>query len=243
MERGQRAELLRRYHFEKPVLVLPNAWDVASAKRLAAVPGCRALVTSSAAVARALGYEDGEQAPPEQMLDMAARIAGAVDLPVTADLERGYGDWVGTARAAWDAGIVGMNFEDSTADGLVPLEEQADAIREIRAAVPELVLNARVDVFLRGGDDLDEAIARANAYLAAGADCTYPYTESPDRVAPLVEGIDGPVNVVLAERMPPVPELERLGVARITWGGRLAALAYDEAVRSAAAALQDIGLG
>jgi len=237
MERGQRAEALRSYHHRKPVLVLPNAWDVASAKRLAAVPGCRALATSSAAVARALGYQDGEQAPPEAMLDMAGRIAAAVELPVTADLERGYGDWVGTARAAWDAGIVGMNFEDSTSGGLVPVEDQVAAIEEIRAAVPALVLNARVDVLLLGGGDFDEAIARANAYLAAGADCVYPYTEDPGHVAPLVEGIAGPINVVLAERMPPVTELEQLGVARITWGGRLAALAYDEAVRQATAKL------
>ena len=237
MERGQRAEALRSYHHRKPVLVLPNAWDVASAKRLAAVPGCRALATSSAAVARALGYQDGEQAPPEAMLDMAGRIAAAVELPVTADLERGYGDWVGTARAAWDAGIVGMNFEDSTSGGLVPVEDQVAAIEEIRAAVPALVLNARVDVLLLGGGDFDEAIARANAYLAAGADCVYPYTEDPGHVAPLVEGIAGPINVVLAERMPPVTELEQLGVARITWGGRLAALAYDEAVRQVTAKL------
>ena len=237
MERGQRAEALRSYHHRKPVLVLPNAWDVASAKRLAAVPGCRALATSSAAVARALGYQDGEQAPPEAMLDRAGRIAAAVELPVTADLERGYGDWVGTARAAWDAGIVGMNFEDSTSGGLVPVEDQVAAIEEIRAAVPALVLNARVDVLLLGGGDVDEAIARANAYLAAGADCVYPYTEDPGHVAPLVEGIAGPINVVLAERMPPVTELEQLGVARITWGGRLAALAYDEAVRQATAKL------
>ena len=237
MERGQRAEALRSYHHRKPVLVLPNAWDVASAKRLAAVPGCRALATSSAAVARALGYQDGEQAPPEAMLDMAGRIAAAVELPVTADLERGYGDWVGTARTAWDAGIVGMNFEDSTSGGLVPVEDQVAAIEEIRAAVPALVLNARVDVLLLGGGDVDEAIARANAYLAAGADCVYPYTEDPGHVAPLVEGIAGPINVVLAERMPPVTELEQLGVARITWGGRLAALAYDEAVRQVTAKL------
>ena len=237
MERGQRAEALRSYHHRKPVLVLPNAWDVASAKRLAAVPGCRALATSSAAVARALGYQDGEQAPPEAMLDMAGRIAAAVELPVTADLERGYGDWVGTARTAWDAGIVGMNFEDSTSGGLVPVEDQVAAIEEIRAAVPALVLNARVDVLLLGGGDFDEAIERANAYLAAGADCVYPYTEDPGHVAPLVEGIAGPINVVLAERMPPVTELEQLGVARITWGGRLAALAYDEAVRQATAKL------
>lgn len=237
MDREQRAELFLGLHHVKPILVLPNAWDVASAKRLAAMPGCRALATSSAAVARALGFEDGELAPPEEMLQMAGRIAAAVDLPVTADLERGYGDWAGTARAAWEAGIVGMNFEDSTSAGLVPVDEQVAAIREIRAAAPGLVLNARVDVFLRGGDDVEDAVARGNAYLAAGADCVYPYTEDPEHVATLAERIDGPVNMVLAERMLPVPELERLGVARVTWGGRLAALAYDEAVRQVATTL------
>lgn len=237
MTQPEQAARFRRYHLEPPILVLPNAWDVASAKRLAAVPGCRALATSSAAVARALGFEDGEQAPAEEMLRMAARIAAAVELPVTADLERGYGDWVGTARAAWAAGIVGMNFEDSTDDGLVPVGEQVEAIREIRAAVPELVLNARVDVFLRGGDDVDEAVERGNAYLAAGADCVYPYTERPEHVAPLARRIDGPINVVLAEAMPHPRELEQLGVARVTWGGRMAALAYAEAERRAADAL------
>jgi 2-methylisocitrate lyase-like PEP mutase family enzyme len=152
---------------------------------------------------------------------------------VTADLERGYGDWVATARAAWDAGIVGMNFEDSTKGALVPLEEQVEAIRAIKAAVPELVLNARVDVFLLGGDDVDEAVRRANAYLEAGADCTYPYSETLEPVAELARRIDGPVNVVLERGMPHPRELEPLGVARVTWGARLAAYAYDEAERVA----------
>ena len=128
--------------------MLPNAWDVASAKVLAAVPGCRALATTSAAVARSLGFEDGEQAPRDVMVVAAGRIAHAVDLPVTADLEAGYGDPVGTARAAWDAGLVGINFEDSPADALLPIDEQVAHIEAIRAAVPSLVINARVDVFL-----------------------------------------------------------------------------------------------
>src|SRR5579862_1651730 len=136
MSQDERAELLLGYHHAQPILVLPNAWDVASARALAALPGCRALATSSAAVARALGYEDGEQAPAPEMVEFAGRIAEAVDVPVTADLERGYGDWVETARGAWDLGVVGMNFEDSTAGALVPVEEQVAAIREIKAAVP-----------------------------------------------------------------------------------------------------------
>jgi 2-methylisocitrate lyase-like PEP mutase family enzyme len=114
-------------HVEPPILVLPNAWDVASAKALAAIDGCRALATSSAAVARSLGFEDGERAPGALMVEAAGRIAQAVDVPVTGDLERGYGDPVGTARAAWEAGLVGINFEDSTRAGLVGVEEQAAA--------------------------------------------------------------------------------------------------------------------
>src|SRR5436309_8076823 len=174
MDSRAKAAAFRRFHLEPPILVLPNAWDVASAVTLAALPGCRALATTSAAVARSLGWEDGEQAPADEMLRANERIAAAVDVPVTGDLERGYGDPVGTARRAWDAGLVGINFEDSTAERLVALDEQAETIRAIRDAVPELVLNARVDVFVRRAGDVDEAVARGNAYLRAGADCVYP---------------------------------------------------------------------
>src|SRR5882762_10036537 len=118
MDSSAKAETFRRYHLEPPILVLPNAWDVASAKTLAALRGCRALATTSAAVARSLGWEDGEQAPADEMLRANERIAEAVEVPVTGDLERGYGDPVGTARRAWEAGLVGINFEDSTDDGL-----------------------------------------------------------------------------------------------------------------------------
>lgn len=233
----ERAAQFRQMHQGPPILVLPNAWDVASAKRFAALAGCRALATTSAGVARSLGHADGERAPVAEMIEMARRIAAAVDVPVTADLERGYGNWVGTARAAWEAGIVGMNFEDSTNGALVPVEEQVEAIKTIKAAVPGLVLNARVDVFLLGGDDVDEAVRRANAYLDAGADCTYPYSERFEPVAQLARRIEGPINVVLEPGFPHPRELEQLGVARATWGGRLAAYAYAEAERIAAEGL------
>lgn len=225
-------------HGEPPILVLPNAWDVASARRLAALKGCRALATTSAAVARSLGWEDGERAPAAEMIEAARRIAEAVDVPVTADLERGYGDPVGTARAAWDAGLVGINFEDSTRGGLVPLDEQVEAIRAIVAAVPELVVNARVDVFLGiGRGDVAEAAERANAYLAAGAVCAYPILAPPASIPALAHRIDGPINVLLDKGTPPPAELAELGVARVTWGSGLAALAYDEAARVAQTAL------
>jgi 2-methylisocitrate lyase-like PEP mutase family enzyme len=238
MNQIEQAEAFRRMHREQPILVLPNAWDVASAKRFAALPGCRALATSSAAVARALGWEDGERAPAAEMIEANRRIAAAVELPVTGDLERGYGDPVGTARAAWEAGLVGINFEDSTREGLVELDEQLAAIREIRAAVPHLVLNARVDVFLGiGRGDVAEAAERGNAYLAAGADCVYPILAPPESIAALAHRIDGPINVIASNGTPPPAELQELGVARLTWGGGLAAAAYGEAERIAATAL------
>jgi 2-methylisocitrate lyase-like PEP mutase family enzyme len=237
VDQQAKADLFRRWHFEPPILVLPNAWDVASAEALAAVPGCRALATTSAAVARSLGFEDGEQAPRDVMVIAAGRIAHAVELPVTADLEAGYGDPVGTARAAWDAGLVGINFEDSPGDVLLPVEEQVTHIAAIRAAVPSLVINARVDVFVNGSGEVDEAVERATAYLRAGADCVYPILCPPATIADLASRIDGPINV-LAERDVPQPAvLQALGVARMTWGGGLARSAYAEAARIAAAAL------
>jgi 2-methylisocitrate lyase-like PEP mutase family enzyme len=238
MDQRTKADTFRQLHLKPPILVLPNAWDVASAKKLAALPGCRALATTSAAVAWSLGWEDGEQAPVDEMLQANERIAAAVDLPGTGDLERGYGDPVGTARRAWDVGLVGMNFEDSTDEGLVPLDEQVAAIRAIREAVPELVLNARVDVFLRDtGGGIDEAVERAKAYLAAGADCAYPAFCPVAAVADLARLIDGPINVLVIPGMPEPFELGNLGVARMTWGAGLATLAYAEAARVAAAAL------
>jgi 2-methylisocitrate lyase-like PEP mutase family enzyme len=238
MEQGAKADTLRQLHLRPPILVLPNAWDVASAKKLAALPGCRALATTSAAVARSLGWEDGEQAPVDEMLQTNERIAAAVDVPVTGDLERGYGDPVGTARRAWDGGLVGINFEDSTGGAVVPIDEQVAAIRAIRDAVPELVINARVDVFLRQTGGIDEAVERGNAYLAAGADCVYPIFCPVPAVADLARRIDGPINVLVIPGMPEPYELQALGVARMTWGAGLASLAYAEAVRVVSAALE-----
>jgi len=237
MDQREKADLFRRLHLEPPLLVLPNAWDVASAKVLAAVPGCRALATTSAAVARSLGFEDGEQAPRDVMVVAAARIAAAVELPVSADLEAGYGDPVGTARAAWDAGLVGINFEDSPGDVLLPIDEQAAHIGAIRAAVPQLVVNARVDVFVNGTGDVEEAVERGNVYLRAGADCVYPILCPPAAIAELAGRIDGPINVLVERGVPEPADLQALGVARLTWGGGLARSAYAEAARIAAAAL------
>lgn len=237
MDQRAKAQAFRRFHLEPPILVLPNAWDVASAKKLAALHGCRALATTSAAVARALGWEDGEQAPADEMLESNRRIAAAVDVPVTGDLERGYGDPVGTARRAWEAGLVGINFEDSTDGGLVELDEQAAAIGAIREEVPELVLNARVDVFVRRAGGIDDAVVRGNTYLRAGADCVYPIACPVEAVAELARRMDGPINVLVIPGLPDPHELQNLGVARMTWGSGLASLAYAAAAQVAGAAL------
>src|SRR3954468_15614968 len=213
------------------MLVLPNAWDVASARVLAGVPGVRALATTSGGVARSLGWEDGEQTPVEEMLRVVQRIAAAGAIPVPADLEAGYAAPPRTAVGALDAGAAGMNLEDSKGGTLLPVEEQADIVRAVRAAVPPIVLNARVDVFLKGSGDVDEAIERGNAYLAAGADCVYPIAvRDAAAIRALVEGIDGPVNI-LARADTRLDWLEQVGVARVTYGAGLAHAALAEAVR------------
>jgi 2-methylisocitrate lyase-like PEP mutase family enzyme len=238
VDQHEKARAFRRMHLEPPILVLPNAWDVAGAKVLAGLDGCRALATSSAAVARSLGFEDGERAPGALMVEAAGRIAQAVDVPVTGDLERGYGDPVGTARAAWEVGLVGINFEDSNRAGLVDVDEQVAAIRAIREAVPDLVINARVDTFVRiGTGDVAEAAERGNAYLAAGADCVYPILAPVNSIDALVHRIKGPINLIVEPATPPPSELQELGVARMTWGSGLASAAYAEAARIASAAL------
>jgi len=232
-----RTDDFRAMHNSAPMLVLPNAWDVASARAFAALPGCRALATSSGAVARSLGFEDGEQTPVEEMLRAVARIAAAVDVPVTADLEAGYGDPPRTAAAATAAGAAGINLEDSLEDRELVVDAQVAIIGAVRAAAPELVLNARVDVFLVGSGDVAEAVERGNAYLAAGADCVYPIAAPLEAAGALAAGMDGPVNILVSPHDPPLEELERLGVARVTFGSGLARVALDEAARLAAKSL------
>jgi len=230
-------DVLRALHHAPPMLVLPNAWDVASARVLAGVPGVRALATTSAGVARSLGWEDGEHTPVEEMLRVVERIAAAVAIPVTADLEAGYGDPPRTAAAALGAGAAGMNLEDSHGRELLPLEEQVEILRAVRAAAPPLVLNARVDVFLKGSGDVAEAVERGNAYLAAGADCVYPIgVREPAAIRVLVEGIDGPVNILVRPETP-LDWLERTGVARVTYGAGLGEAALAEAERLVRAAV------
>jgi 2-methylisocitrate lyase-like PEP mutase family enzyme len=235
-DQQRRAEAFRAMHREPPLLVLANAWDAASAVVIASVPGCRAIASSSAASAAVLGYPDGERIPAAEMLDLVGRIARAVDVPVTADLEAVYGDPAGTAQAAWAAGAVGLNLED--ADGSA--DEHAERVRAVREAVPELVVNARVDRYLLGDGDFDETVRRAALYLDAGADCIFvPGVADAATIGRLVEAIDGPLNVLAFASTPPVAELERLGVARVSVGSGLMRLVAAETRRYAEAFLLD----
>lgn len=214
------------------LLVLPNAWDAGSA-RIFEQAGFQALGSTSAGIALSLGYPDGERVNRAEMLEAVRGIASAVAIPVTADLEAGYGptvnDAVETAREAIAAGAVGMNFEDSTSDDrLVDVASQAERIRAIKKVAETeglaFVLNARTDVFLlQIGDSagrFDEAVRRANAYHEAGADCLFvPGVADAETIGWLARAIKGPLNVLAVRGTPPTAELERLGVARVSVGG------------------------
>ncbi|WP_189169108.1 isocitrate lyase/phosphoenolpyruvate mutase family protein [Pilimelia anulata] len=232
------AAALRAAHRPGDPLLLPNVWDVAAARAVAAA-GFPAVATGSAAVAAALGYDDGEDAPAGEMLAAAARIARAVDVPVTVDAERGYGlPPAELAERLLAAGAAGLNLEDSdpATGALVPVAEQAAYLAGLRAAAGDaLVVNARVDVAIREAGDpagRPAVIAeRAAAYLAAGADCVYPiWVADHDEVAALVAGIDGPVNILCRPGSPDPAGLARLGVARVSFGPflhRRALAAFD----------------
>jgi 2-methylisocitrate lyase-like PEP mutase family enzyme len=228
------ASRLRDMHGEDKPLVLPNAWDVGSALAVERA-GARAVATSSSGVAASLGFPDGEMLPAAEMFLMILRIAGAVRVPVTADLEAGYGlSGESLVEKMMQAGAAGLNLEDTDRRGsaptLVPLDEQADRIADLRRAanrrgVP-IVINARVDIFLRaaGGvaDQVGETITRANAYRAAGADCIYPIGLTDARaIGRIVRGVDAPINILLRPGAPTIRQLRRLGVRRISVGGGL----------------------
>ena len=221
---GTAAERFRALHHEPGPLVLPNVWDPVSA-RVVAEAGYPAIATSSAAVARVIGYDDGEQAPVAEMLAAIAAIARVVDLPVTADVERGYGLPASElAERLLEAGVVGCNLEDSRpASGLlVDPDEQAAYLADVRAAAgADLVINARVDIFIAGSNDVEDAIARGRLYRRAGADCVYPILAPIDVIPLLVKGIGGPLNAHASPEGPGVTELAALGAHRISFGASL----------------------
>lgn len=232
-ELAAKAEALRELHDRPGMLVLPNAWDAASARAFEAA-GFDAIATSSGAVAAALGYEDHERAPADEMFAAAARITAAVTIPVTVDLEAGYqlppDEFVARAIAA---GAAGFNFEDSDHHGdeiLVAADQQATRIAALKEAARkagvDLVLNARVDSLLRAvgsrEEQLSDAIRRGRLYREAGADCIYPIGFfDAQTITELVRGIEAPVNILAGRDAPSLPELARIGVRRVTFAAGL----------------------
>ena len=244
----QQAELLRSLHRAPPILILPNAWDVASAVLFESA-GARAIATTSAGVANALGFADGQVAPLAEVLAATQRIAAAVQVPVTADLEAGYADAPDALQAVirqlLATGAVGVNLEDSLPSGSpVPLREIPDQqmrLRAARAAADEagipLMINARTDVFLHqvGAPNgrMREALRRLKAYAQAGADCLFaPAVTDAASIATLVQELGQPLNILAAPATPAVSELEKLGVARVSVGSGLhrASLACAERI-------------
>ena len=222
-----KAALFRSLHIPGTPLVLVNAWDALSA-RLAEQAGSRAVATTSAAVAWSLGAPDGDALDRDEAIATIRRVAGAVRVPVTADIESGFGaapaDVADTVRAVVAAGAVGVNIED----GDRPVDEQVARLSAARAAAGAgLYLNARLDLYLRGRGDLEEAAARAEAYLAAGADGIFvPGVVDLPTVAALVARIPAPVNVLTGPGAPSVGEFAELGVARVSLGSGAAEAAY-----------------
>ena len=248
-----RCDLLRSLHRPGDPLLLPNAWDVATARAVVAA-GFPVVATTSGGVAKALGFEDHERAPAGEMLAAAARIAGGVEVPVTVDAEAGYGMQPAELVAALrSVGAAGCNLEDTDhATGRLrdPGRHAAwlGAVREAASADGyPLVINARVDVFLgpltagagAGTQDelVPEALRRANAYLEAGADCVFPIVLwEAEALRRFTSEVDGPVAVVRLPQAPPLAELATLGVARVSWGPFL----YRDAMAGFAQALTSL---
>jgi 2-methylisocitrate lyase-like PEP mutase family enzyme len=254
-DQAQQAELFRNKHRGPRLLLLPNAWDAMSARVFVAA-GFDAIATTSGGVAWSLGYADGEQAPWSEVVAATARIVRAAPVPVTADIEAGYGETPDAVMASVAeiirAGAVGVNLEDGTPRGAVPIRNVGDAADRIRAAreaarsaaVP-IVINARTDLYLRKiGDEasrFDETVARGKAYLAAGADCFYPISlRDPVTIGRLVKALAAPININVRAGSPSVVELEALGVARASTASQLALMAMS-ATRQIADELRQTG--
>jgi 2-methylisocitrate lyase-like PEP mutase family enzyme len=250
-----RAETFRRLHRGPPALLLPNAWDPVSA-RLFEAAGFPAVATTSGGLAWALGYADGEGTPWPEVVAATRRIARVLDIPLSADIEAGFGDQPANVfdnvREIIAAGAVGINIEDSDLKrkSLRSLEDAAERVRAARraaeaAGVP-IVINARTDVFHIGwGNESErpaEALRRAQAYLAAGADCIFLFGH-PELavVAGLARRIDAPVNIVGRAGMPGMAELERLGVARVSTASGPAMAALSTVQETARALFQTRG--
>ena len=245
-----KATQFRQMHTGTQPLVLPNAWDAASAS-IFFKARFRAIATTSSGVAAAFGYTDGQHIHPDMMIEAIAHIAHSVDCPVTADIEAGFGgsieEVLQTVRAVITAGAVGINIEDSTKQQdstLVDIAYQVELLKAIQALgasmdVP-IVINARTDVFLlrvgEAASRVQQAAQRLNAYREAGADSLFPIGVSDaDTIGKLVQAVHGPINILAVSTTPTIPALAQLGVARVSFGsgpmraalGRLQRIAYE----------------
>lgn len=238
---ADRARTLAQLHTAPEILRVVNVWDVVSAQAIAALAETKALATAGHSIAATFGYEDGENIPLEVMLDMVGRIVASVDVPVTADLDAGFGDAGETTRRAIGVGVVGANVEDR----MKPFAESVAAVEAVIAAgeaegVP-FVLNARTDVFVRGGDrplddKIADAIERGRAFLAAGATTVFvPGSLDAETTRRLVEGVgERKLSVIGLPGALSAAEYEALGVARISYG--------PMTQRVALTALQDVAI-
>ena len=247
-----KAERFRALHTRPDLLVLPNAWDFASALLLERA-GFDAVATTSAGIGYSFGYPVGQRMPREEMLSVIRRIAGRLSVPLSADMEAGYGDTpeqvAETTRLTAEAGAVGINIEDRTYDPnepLIGIEEAADRIRAAREAAnrSDMIVNARTDIYWLGGVGevaFADTVRRANAYREAGADCLFvPGVRDPDVIRRLAAEIDGPLNILAGPGSPDAATLASLGVKRVTFGATMARAAYA-ALEQAAAELAASG--
>jgi 2-methylisocitrate lyase-like PEP mutase family enzyme len=254
MNRAEQATAFRAMHTAGAPLILPNAWDAASA-RVIELADARAIATTSAGVAWTQGYGDGQRLSRVDMIAAIRAIARTVRVPVTADIEGGYGtgsvdDVTETVRAVIEAGAVGINLEDSPGRDGAPLlaaSVHAERIRAARAAAREagldLFINARTDVYLFQVGDfetrLDETLRRAGQYLEAGADGIFvPGVKDVERIASLAERIPAPLNVMVVPGLPDIAQLSQLGVARVSVGPAIAQVALEATQRASQALLR-----
>ncbi|SKB99360.1 isocitrate lyase/PEP mutase family protein [Dyadobacter psychrophilus] len=230
---SEKADLLKKLHYSKQMLVLPNIWDVAGAALLEET-GYQAVATASAAIARANGFQDGEKIPFDQALNVITQIVNAVEVPVTADIESGYAtDLQGlkaNIRKVLATGVAGINIEDSDpkTNELLPVDLQVERIRLIRKVAEKagvrLFINARTDVFLKpssltNDEKLKVAIERGCAYADAGADGVYPiFVREESDISTLVNEFAVPINILITKGTPELSKLQNLGVARVSFG-------------------------
>jgi 2-methylisocitrate lyase-like PEP mutase family enzyme len=229
----EKAEEFQSLHESKRILVLPNAWDIPSA-RIFEDAGFPAVATSSAALAVSIGYPDGERISKQELFSVVKKMAGVLSVPLSADIESGFGANIDqlsdTIRRVVESGAVGVNIEDISdfeKKSLLPVEKQVERIQAVRKmsdslGIP-LVVNARTDAYRFGSGDeksrLEEAVGRGKAYESAGADCLYPMgLTDKESITSFLKAVNKPVNIMARKGAPTITELEKIGVKRLSLG-------------------------